>query len=134
MRRDQYRCIFPLVTKDSGVSDEDVALERVLDRLRSNELSARGLDQIFLAVGDPDKAVSIDRPDVSGMEPAVDKSVTGLFGKVPIAFGNGWPTHEQFTVVGDATFDVRQRSSDRAELVVCACIKGDDRRCFRQAI
>ena len=46
-------------------------LERALHLLRRHVLAARGLDQVLLAVGDPQVAMIIELTDVAGGEPAL---------------------------------------------------------------
>src|ERR1035441_5259015 len=52
VRRDQHRGKFPPVTNHHGCPDERVQLQRILDRLGRDELPARSLDQILLAIRD----------------------------------------------------------------------------------
>ena len=75
VRRDQDGRELALVADDDGLGDQCIVLQGVLDGLGSNKFSARSLDQIFLAVGDGQKSVSIEIADVPGLEPAIDESV-----------------------------------------------------------
>jgi hypothetical protein len=54
----------------AAVPTSGVELERILDGLRRDKLSARSLDQIFLAVGDGKISIGVDVADVAGFEPA----------------------------------------------------------------
>src|SRR3954464_2350735 len=59
------------VANNSGFANERIGLERTLDGLRGDELSARGLDEIFFAVGDGEESVGVDHADVAGLEPSI---------------------------------------------------------------
>src|SRR5262249_20965565 len=54
------------VADDRGVQDEGAGLQDVFDRRRSDQLSARGLEQVLFAVGDDQVAGLIEAADVAG--------------------------------------------------------------------
>ena len=49
----------------TAVPDQRIELQRILDRLRRDEFSARCLDQILLAIRDRKESVTVDVPDVA---------------------------------------------------------------------
>ena len=74
VRGDQNGGEFALVAEDGGDSDQRIQLQRILDRLRRDEFSAGGLDQVFLAIGDGEISIGVDVADVAGLEPAIRPS------------------------------------------------------------
>ena len=57
------------VADERGLGHHQVVCQLVFNRMRSNQLPARGLQQLFLAVGDEQKAIGVDMADVAGVEP-----------------------------------------------------------------
>src|SRR5881392_687359 len=90
MWRNQRGREFVLVAKNDGFGDEGIVLKRVLDRLGSNKFSTRSFDQIFLSVGDREKAVFIQIPDITGLEPAIHKCILSFIWFVPITLEYRW--------------------------------------------
>ncbi len=75
VRRDQHRGKLPPVTNHHRRPDERVQLQRILDRLRRDELPAGSLDQILLAIRDGKVSLAVELPDVTRLEPAIHKRV-----------------------------------------------------------
>src|SRR6266446_8067732 len=65
----------------------DFRLERQIafNVRRRDRLAAGTLDEVALAVGDPDVAVIIEEADIAGLEPAVFEGSRGRFRVVPVA-------------------------------------------------
>ena len=59
------------IAEDGGFSDEAIGFQRVFDGLRRDELAARGLDQVLLAVGDEEEPLGIDS---LAMSPVLNQS------------------------------------------------------------
>src|SRR5208337_5320782 len=90
VRGDQYRGKFPAVTEHHGCPNEGVELQRTFDRLRRDEFSAGGLDQILLAIGDRKESIAVEVSDVARLEPAIQKCVARFLGTIPIALEYRW--------------------------------------------
>ena len=82
---DEYGWKLALVAQQRRFAHQQVGLQRVLDRLRSDELAARSLDQVLLAVGDGEKTLLIESADVAGLEPAILERICCFFRHVPVA-------------------------------------------------
>ncbi len=82
--------------------DELARLELVFDRLGRHVLAARGLDQVLLAIGDPEEAVVVELADVAGVEPAfrVDRGSGGL-GQVVVPLHDLRAPDQDLPVLGD---------------------------------
>src|SRR5438309_11693622 len=110
MWRNQRGREFVLVAKNDGFGDEGIVLKRVLDRLGSNKFSTRSFDQIFLSVGDREKAVFIQIPDITGLEPAIHKCILSFIWFVPITLEYRWASYQDFAIFSDADLHVFERS------------------------
>src|SRR5215471_12566485 len=71
VRMDQSRSELSSVSDDDHLRNESARHQQALDSLRSDVLSAAGLDQIFLTVGNGKISVAVDFPDVPCPEPAI---------------------------------------------------------------
>src|SRR6267378_5542167 len=69
--RDQRRDIGAPVSDDERLRDHRVRLERVLQVLRRDVLSAGGDEDVLQAVGDRQEAVFVEMPDVTRAKPSV---------------------------------------------------------------
>ena len=78
IRRYDHRGKFAPVAEDGRDSDQRIELQRILDRLRRDEFSARSLDQIFLAIGDREISVGVDVANVAGLEPVSRRMQRGF--------------------------------------------------------
>ena len=134
VRRDQHGGKLPPVTEYHGGPNQRVQLQRILNRLRRDELAAGSLDQIFLAIRDGKVSVAVEVPDVARLEPAVHKRVVGFLRTIPIALEYRRPAHQNFAVVGNPHFDVRQRLADRPQFVRGGRVHRDHRRSFGQSV
>ena len=72
--------------------------------------------------------------DVSGFEPAVEKSVLSFLRTVPISFEDGRAAHQNFAILGDADFEVRQNLAHRSNAVMDGRVDGDHRGSFGEAV
>src|SRR5439155_21209 len=117
MWRNQRGREFVLVAKNDGFGDEGIVLKRVLDRLGSNKFSTRSFDQIFLSVGDREKAVFIQIPDITGLEPAIHKCILSFIWFVPITLEYRWASYQlRFLAGGGAPQKERSHRSISSEL------------------
>ena len=88
------------VANKGGLRDERIRFELVLDRSRSDELAARGLEQLLLAVGDVEEPVGVEARDVSGAKEALLIEVFGgVRGLSPVARKDAGACDEQLSVV-----------------------------------
>ena len=71
IRRNQRADELVLVAHQRRLRHQHDVLELVFDRLRRDELAARCLEQLFLAVGDVEKSIGVEVADVAGAEPAL---------------------------------------------------------------
>src|SRR5215467_15615054 len=71
VRMDQGGSELSPIPDDDHLRNEPARHQQALDSLRSDVLSAAGLDQIFLAVGNGKVSVPVDFADVAGSEPAI---------------------------------------------------------------
>src|SRR5271157_3602402 len=131
---DEHGGELALVAQQSCFADQHVGLQRILDGLRGDELSARGLDEVLLAVGDGEESVLIDGANVARLEPAVFKGAGSFFRHIPVAGENGRAPHQNFTIGGDFDFNIGQRPADRSQAVIDGIVQGDHGRGFREAI
>ena len=94
------------------------ALERRLDDRRRDVLAAARLEQVLLAVGDPQEAPVVDLADVPGVQPALGvERLGGRVGVVVVALHDSGTTQQHLAVLGDADLGARQRPADRAVAV-----------------
>jgi len=116
-RRNNQGGEFAFVTNYDRSAHQRVVFQRILDGLRSDELPPRGLDQVFLSIGDGEESVAVNRSDITRFKPAVYKCARSLFRAVPIALENRGTTDEDFSIIGNADFDIGQNLSHRTKLV-----------------
>ena len=93
---------------DRGLGDIGTGHRGVFQIDRADPLAA-GFDDVLAPVGDPHKAVGIDRRDIAGMEPAIGLECGG--GRLlilEIAADDPWTAHQQFA---DRFAVMRQRAS-----------------------
>src|SRR5437660_4992435 len=122
------------ITNNHGVQDVGAGLERVFNGLRSDELSSRGFQQIFFAVGDEEVVVLVHVTDVAGAEPAVfAENFAGGFGVLVIAMHDARTLDEDFSIFGDTNLDIGNWLARTAH-AIHGVIAGNDRRSFRQTI
>ena len=134
-RHDQRRRKLALRSNQHHLVHKPRAFDRLFDRLRRNVLAAGSLEQLFLAIGDAQKAVFIERADVACLEPTIARENRArLFGLVVIAAHHVWTTHFDLAVFRNADFNVRNRRADCADAIVFDAAGGDDRRRFRQSV
>ncbi len=113
VRRDKYAGKLVPVADERGLCDEHVRLELVFDGLRSDEFSARGLQQLLLAVGNVEKPIVVEVSDVSGLEPAIILKGLGCGDRLlPIALKDGRPADEQFPIGCNFALQVGQDLAD----------------------
>src|SRR6266852_5280719 len=106
---------FASVAHDHGVQDVGTGLERVFDGLRGDKFARRGLQQIFLAIGDEEIVVFIHVADIAGAEPAVlAENFAGGFGIFIVALHDARALNENFSVFGDADLDIGNRFAGTA--------------------
>src|SRR6185437_12362911 len=98
VRRDDYGSVFPLVANHGGLSNQDVHLQRIFNRLRGYKLSAGSLDEVFFAISNIEKAIAIQLADVAGLEPAISKRRASFFLHLPIAFKDCWAFHQDLAI------------------------------------
>src|SRR5437899_11791561 len=134
MWRNQRGREFVLVAKNDGFGDEGIVIKRVLDRLGSNKFSTRSFDQIFLSVGDREKAVFIQIPDITGLEPAIHKCILSFIWFVPITLEYRWASYQDFAIFSDADLHVFERSPHCSQLVRRRCVYGDNGGRFRSPV
>src|SRR6185436_5151098 len=124
-----------LVADHHHFRDERVALEPVLDGLGSDLLSARGDDEVLLAVGDDQEAVLVDDPYVAGVEPAL--GIDGLrrvLRLVEVALHDVRAAGQDLPVRGDPHLDAVERLAHRARLQVVGAVAGDHRAGLGEAV
>src|SRR5438105_13078237 len=100
MWRNQRGREFVLVAKNDGFGDEGIVLKRALNRLGSNKFSTRSFDQIFLSVGDREKTIFVQIPDVTGLEPAIHKCILSFMRFAPIALTHRRASNQDFAICG----------------------------------
>src|SRR5579859_1822497 len=130
VRTDDGADEFPCIAHERHMPDERRQFQLVFDWLRRDELAPAGLDKVLLAIGDAEKAVGINVPNVSRFEPVAFECVRGLFRILPIAFEDRRSANQQFTVFGDAAFDVIQWLAYSSELVCVRFVYRNHRRGF----
>src|SRR5262249_27294001 len=137
-RDDQRRGEFSGVADDYGLLDHRDRADQVLDRLRRDVFAQAGLDQVFLAVGNADVAVGVDRPDVAGVKPDAVRAPLqdpfGLLGHLVIALHDVIALNQQLPVFGGADFDPGNRLADRADAVRLGAVERDHWRGFGQPV
>ena len=105
-----------LVALDRDLADDGVCLQLVFDLGRGHVFAARGLDEVFFAVGNGHEALVVDRSDVAGAQPAVGRQrLLGLFGQVVIALHDLGAAQEDFAVFGDLGLDAGEGGAAGAD-------------------
>src|SRR5207253_1887399 len=93
-------------------------LEATLDLLGGNVLSARGLEQVLLAIGYAQEAVLVDRADVARLEETgLVEDILRLVGFVVVAAHDERTADEDLAVGGEPALHARDARPDGAELV-----------------
>ncbi len=107
----------------------DIRLERQIafDARRRDRLAAGILDEVALAVGDPDIAVIIEEADIAGLEPAVFEGSRGRFRVVPVALHDVVAGHQDLTISGDLDPDPVERRPHGIDLDAQGRVASDDR-------
>src|SRR5579863_3259719 len=99
MRGNNYGGILAFVADHGSLGDKNVVLQGILNRLGSNEFSAGGFDQVFLAVGNIQKTITVNLSDVTGFEPAICcKCRLRFLWHIPIAFEYLRPFYQDLAV------------------------------------
>src|SRR6266403_361427 len=104
-------------------------LERQIafDVRRRDRLAAGTLDEVALAVGDPDVAVIIEEADIAGLEPAVFEGSRGRFRVVPVALHDVVASHQDLTISGNLDPDPVEWRPDGIDLDAQGRVASDDR-------
>ena len=124
VERDQGGDVGPTVAHDERLGDVFRRLEVVLDVLRGDVLSARGDDDVLLAVGDREEPVLVDRPDVSRLQPAVLGEGRGRrLGVLEVALEHRLAPDEDLAVRCDPDLGARQDGANGAEPVEVGAVR-----------
>src|SRR3972149_4649357 len=106
------------IADDHDLTEQRIRLEQVLDHLWSHLLAARRDDQVFLAVGDAEKSLTIDLSDIARMKPPIP--IDGLFGRlrIPIiALKDIRSPKQDLAILANAALHPVQRQPNGAESV-----------------
>src|SRR6266446_9404418 len=94
---------------------------------RRDRLAAGSLDEVALAVGDPDIAVVIEEADIAGLEPAVFEGPRRRLGVVPVPLHDVVTGDQDLAVTRDLHPHPVERRTDGVDLDPRRHIAGDDR-------
>src|SRR5262249_46789065 len=98
---------FAPVAHDHGIQDVRAGLQRIFDRLRRDEFSTGGLEQIFLSVSDEQIVVFVGMADIARVEPAVlGYHFTRGFRSLVVALPDSWALHWNLAIVRGAVLRV----------------------------
>ncbi len=88
-------------------------------------MPARSLEQLLLAVGDVQKPILVDPPNIAGVEPAVGfDGFAGGFRFVPVAGKDKRPPHQQFAIGSKTVFHRFDRLAHRPDAVILCVVQG----------
>src|SRR5712672_4520306 len=108
--------------------------EGIFDGLRRYEFASRGLNEIFLAVGDEEIVVGVQVPDVAGVEPAFGVNrFAGCVLIFVVALHHAGALGENFAVVGDANQNVGNGAAGAAAAIL-RIVGSENGRSFGEAI
>src|SRR5665811_1360743 len=111
--------VAPLGVHDDLAGQRAERLELGLDRLWGDVLASGGLDEILLAVRDPQSPLRIELADVAGGEPAVGaEHASRLLGQVVVPPHDVGAAEQDLPVVGDAELGSDERGSDDGEILL----------------
>src|SRR5215467_4383441 len=123
------------IPDDDHLRNEPARHQHALHSLGSDILSAAGLDQVFLTVGNGQVSVAIDLSDVAGSEPAVLGECLAIeFWAVIVAPRNGIAANQDFAVGRNLDFDSADNPADGSDSIMMLSIGRYRRRGFGQAI
>ena len=123
-----------MVAVDQGLADFGFQGRDAFDALGCYVVAAGIDDQVALAIGDLDEAVSVHHADVAGMQPAVDDGAVRGFLVLPVALHDGIAAHQDFAVIAEAHLDAGKGGADRLELDLVRPVDADHRRAFGLAV
>src|SRR5690606_8431501 len=93
-------------------------LEHRLDDRRRDGFAVGGLEQVLLAVGDPQEAVVVELADVAGVEPLVLAERLGRRRlELVVAGGDTRAAEQDLAVLGDLDLGAGQGPADATELI-----------------
>src|SRR4029077_8485210 len=95
-----------------------------LHSARRDVLSARGLEQILLPVGDLQEAVFIKLADVAGFQPTVDQRLPGRLRILEITLEDVVALDKDLAVGCDSDLDPGQGNPNRAKSRLARAIEG----------
>ena len=88
-----------VIAQQDRMFEEGVLHERILDRLRRNILAVKGDNDVFEAIGNDEKTIFVDVPNIPSVQPAIfDCCGSGLRG-LPISFHDVGTTVENLPVL-----------------------------------
>src|SRR5207245_8016073 len=134
IRRDDHSVKLASVTNYDSRPYQGVQSERVLNWLRRDEFSTRGLDEVLLSIRDREEAVRVKRSDITRLEPAINEGIGRFFRPVPIPLENRWAAHQDFSIVCSTDFYVRERLAHGTQLVSLRRVNGNHGRRFGKAV
>src|SRR5438876_1126271 len=112
---DQGRDKRTAVTEHDRLADASVAAELGLHRPRRHVLSARGLEQVLLAIGDLQVAVLVELADIAGLEPAIHQVLVSRPGILVVTGKDIAAFHQDLPIVRDPNLDTRKRQPNGSE-------------------
>ena len=68
--RNQHGNELVTVADERGLGYQRVVCQFVFNRMRSNELASRGLQQLFFTIGNEEESIFVNMTNVASMEPA----------------------------------------------------------------
>src|SRR5688572_22466752 len=98
-RHDQRRRKLTLRSDQYDLIHKPRSFDCLFDRLWGNVLAAGSLEQLFLAIGDTQKSVFVERADVARLEPTITGEDRACFFRlVVIAAHHVWTTYLDLAV------------------------------------
>src|SRR5262249_1332116 len=94
MRHNNYAGELSPIADHGSISNQHVVFEAILYRLWGDELTAAGLEQVLLAIGNFEEAIRIDFADISGLEPLPFESLLSLLWILPVLLENRWSSYQ----------------------------------------
>ncbi len=123
------------VADQRHLADHEGVLELVLDGLGGDHFAAGGLEQLFFAIGNVEKAVVVKSRDVSGEEPAIAVEGAVVFsGLLPVTDENGGTADQEFSVAGQLELDIGHRLAHSAHAMQKRVIERDDGRSLGETV
>ena len=131
VRRNESGDEFPTVADEDDIFEVWNQFQPIFDRLWSDVLAGRGDNQVFFAIGDPEKTVGINLTYITRVKPSSLQSLCRFLRHLVIPLHDVGTAHENFTVFRNAYLLVADNTANGADTRGIRPVQRDNRGRFR---